>query len=119
MRHGEVGVEFYGAPEEGNSCTIASLSPRDICRGIGLQGLQRRRRNLVKGKVESPDRIQRLTQRLPHFGSFLAQHVMYFFLGCSLDLLLRVDLAGIAFQRLQSYYVLISEAVDGVCALVL
>src|SRR5437899_381041 len=80
----KLGVEFYGAPEEGNSCTIASLSPRDICRGIGLQGLQRRRRNLVKGNVESPDRIQRLTQRSPHFGSFLAQHLQYFFLGCSL-----------------------------------
>src|SRR5438874_1797647 len=113
MRHGEVGVEFYGAPEEGNSCTIASLSPRDICRGIGLQGLQRRRRNLVKGNVESPDRIQRLTQRLPHFGSFLAQHVQYFFLGCSLDLLLREYLAGIAVHRLQSNHVLSAEAGDG------
>src|SRR5256884_646212 len=113
MRHGEVGVEFYGAPEEGNSCTIASLSPRDICRGIGLQGLQRRRRNLVKGNVESPDRIQRLTQRLPHFGSFLAQHLQYFFLGCSLDLLLREYLAGIAVHRLQSNHVLSAEAGDG------
>src|SRR5438132_3861810 len=108
MRHGEVGVEFYGAPEEGNSCTIASLSPRDICRGIGLQGLQRRRRNLVKGNVESPDRIQRLTQRLPH-----SQHVQYFFLGCSLDLLLREYLAGIAVHRLQSNHVLSAEAGDG------
>src|SRR5438132_11680639 len=102
----KLGVEFYGAPEEGNSCTIASLSPRDICRGIGLQGLQRRRRNLVEGNVESPDRTQRLAQLLPHFCSFLAQHLQHFFLSCSLVLLLPEYLSGTAVHRLQSNHVL-------------
>src|SRR6266550_3914437 len=115
MRHGEVGVEFYGAPEEGNSCTIASLSPRDICRGIGLQGLQRRRRNLVEGNVESPDRTQRLAQLLPHFCNFLAQHLQHFFLSCSLVLLLREYLSGTAVHRLQSNHVLGAEAGDVAC----
>jgi hypothetical protein len=73
VRGGELRVEFGRALEERDRFDLASARARALAEGEGLQGLERRRGDLVDGHVEALDGGQGFAERPAHAGRHLSQ----------------------------------------------